>query len=163
LPYQAHPVVSICRAVISASVRGASDDSGGRRRRTAGSRWIARSGNQDPHDKVGPAASVYPDPARIISPGIAFRTRRSASLVHHAHAVPRIGSAIVPFAVIGSACQSRAISIGRATLRREMRRAQCDKTQSQENESKFFHSLHPPSFGFILRMLRMNKCIPAML
>src|ERR1700749_1182837 len=120
----AHAIACIRGAELSSSVlRRAGNHAAARYGWTR--RW--RRGVNDPHDKVGPATSIDPDAAPVIAPAVSLFADRSASLVDHAHAITRIGSAIVPIAVIGGAGESRAISIGGPALRGQMRCAQRDK------------------------------------
>lgn len=119
LPDQAYPIARISGTEVSSAVVGrAGDQCSWRRTRW----WIARSGSiKDTDDEVRPAAAINPDAAPIIAPAVALPARRSASLIHHAHAVACVSGAVVPVAVIGGAGDSRAISICSPALRRKTR------------------------------------------
>jgi hypothetical protein len=88
-------------------------------------RWRRRV--NDSHDKVGPAPAIDPDAAPVIAPTVSLSAGRPASLVDHAHAISRIGSTVVPIAVVGGTGKSRAISIGGSALRGQMQCAQRHK------------------------------------
>lgn len=116
LIHQPHPAPGIGRAEIPLTVRGAGDRPAWRRRRrswrgaiAASGRWIIAVARRRiapaataPNDKVRTAAPIDPDAAVVITPALPLNARRSAALVHHAHAALRIDPAIMTLHIVRS-------------------------------------------------------------
>ena len=90
---QRHAAARVGIAIMPPSVvRGAGDG--------ASASAVIPAGTTAPNDKVGTAATIYPNASLIVAPGRALRAGRTAALPDHLHAAARIDGTVIPAAVV---------------------------------------------------------------